>query len=317
MKPVAIVRVILIAFGIASATLLARSAFGFRFNEDFVRFLDLVGSFIALGTLPFEVLFVDPVARWLHDLGFVFQLYPHWHYAFVLLWLFSAAFTRASAPPSKFLEGGANGNGVTIGVFRWVWAALTALLGGALAGTVPLNDPAVLWWPAMAHFLYVGGDDLFNVAGGSRDSEYKVQAPVALLFAAVFAAFAVGWLRPPAIEGHPPAFWWVLTAYFAYRSSAYRELGFFIACLAFAVGYFKGPEWLNFEQSPSPGLANLAAFVVGLAAFYVLRAFLWPAEGERSYLERVFSEHAMRTAIDVFTVLGGAAIITYLARLMA
>src|SRR5262249_19220776 len=142
---------------LASAVLLAHSAFGIRFNEDFLLFLGIVGDAIGLIVTPFELLLVNPVVRWLHTLGLVFELHDHWRSAFVLLWLFIASATRAFNSPA-LVFGGAGAGAAIRSLFRWVSAAFAALLGGALAGTVPLDDPAVLWWPVAAYFLFESGD---------------------------------------------------------------------------------------------------------------------------------------------------------------
>jgi hypothetical protein len=206
-----IVRLALIGLGIASAVLLAHSAFGIRFNEDFLLFLGIVRDTIGFIVTPFEVLIVQPVVRWLHEQGWALELHDHWRSAFVLLWLFNASEMRTNASPS-FIFGGA-GAGATIRIpVRWAWAALTALLGGVLAGTLPLNYPAVLWWPVAAYFLYSSGD-LFISA--STDRLNAAAGALNLAFTAPFTALALGWAEPPAVAGDPPLFWWPVAAQFA------------------------------------------------------------------------------------------------------
>jgi hypothetical protein len=83
-----------------------------------------------------------------------------------------------------------------------------------------------------------------------------------------------------------------------------------------ALGMISAPAWLAFNGSPSPGLANLAAFVAVISAWFLVLALLFPDRGDRTFVERWRSPPA-RTAFDVLAVLGGAAIIVYLAHLMA
>jgi hypothetical protein len=89
------------------------------------------------------------------------------------------------------------------------------------------------------------------------------------------------------------------------------------AAVILALGVVPEPEWLAFGQSTSPGLANLAVFVTILAAGFLLYAFFDHDEGEASFFSRVFSDTHARTALDVFTVLGGTTIIIYMAQLVA
>lgn len=86
---------------------------------------------------------------------------------------------------------------------------------------------------------------------------------------------------------------------------------------ALALGIIPGPAWLAFGYSPSPGLVSLAVFVAFLAALKLLWAFLNPEGADRSYLPRVFGDASAHIALDIFAVLGGAAIIVYLAHLIA
>jgi hypothetical protein len=339
MKAGAIVRIALIGLGIASAVLLAHSAFGIRFNEVFALFLDLVRDFIGVLVLPFELVIVKPVVRWLHELGLVFELREHWKNAFVLLWLFNASAMRAVAPLSLML-GGAGAGAAIRTPWHWAWAALAALLGGALAGAVPLDHPAVLWWPVAAFFLHLSVESFIFTF---RVRRYAAVGALVLAFAATFAALALGWVEPPAIAGRPPLFWWPLVAVLVTlpgvgiilaaadrripTGDASFTLGLALgaalvfapaaAALALALGVVPGPAWLGFERSPSPGLANLAAFVAALAAFSLLMAFLLPGMGDGSYLARVFNNFLARIALDVLAVLGGAALIVYLAHLFA
>lgn len=328
MKPATIVRIVLVTLGIACATLLAYAAFGIRFTQDFLPFLDMARDTVGFVVRPFELLLVTPVVDWLHEHGWVFELREHWREAFVLLWLFSAADMRATVSPSRFFGG--EGIGAAIRTpFRWTWAVLAALIGGALQGSVPLDHPAVLWWPVMAYFLYQGGDGFIYAF---TDRLRAATGALALVLVIPFTALALGRLEPPAIVGQPPLFWWALAGYFAHRTSvalrwivagegniAWLVLYLILSVLtvALALGVLPGPAWLDFQHSRSPGLNNLATFAAILAAWFVVLAVLDPGEGAGGYLARVFSNPWGRTALDVFAVLSGAAIVTYGAQLSA
>lgn len=254
MKPAIIVRLILIALGVASATLLAHSAFGIRFNEDFLLFLDVVRDTIGVVVLPFELLIVKPGVRWLHEQGWVFVLYPHWKSAFVLMWLFFAATSRSDMDQKEWGDF----------AFMWFWAGASALVAGVMSGTVSQDHPAVLWWP-MAGVL-------------------------------VFLTGRLVWRRALYHEGRSFA-----------RSFAFgMALSFCVLIVFFAlaaIGIIPIP--LPLRGVPSPGLVVLATLVAIIAAVYLLLGALI----RRSDLVRI--------GLDTLAVLGGAAIIVYLAHLMA
>jgi hypothetical protein len=332
-----IVRLIAIVLGIGSATLLAHSTLGVHFNERFLLFLKLVENTVGFVVLPFELLLVDPIIRWLNESGFSFQLLPHWKNAFVLLWLFFAADARAIAPLYllKYTTQVSLSDGIGIAfivVFSWFLAALAALVGGGLAGTVSVDHPTVFWWPVVTYFLYRSSHQLifatFEIGGATL-----LHGILWLLTAVPFVALALGWIDLSSSTGRPALFWWAVGGYFSslaitvlilgpqnFRQPmlAFLAVGFAASSSALALGVVATPGWLDFRYSSSPGLANLAAFIIVVAAWYALRAILAPDTDDlESYFESVFNDDSMRTALDVFAVLGGAAIIVYLANLMA
>lgn len=325
-----LVRIVLVALGIASATLLAHSAFGIRFNQDFVRFLDIVRDIVGFIVTPFELVIITPVERWLHSHGFTFDLYPHWKNAFVLLWLLNASETRASGESSDLL--GRAGVGWAINAAcRWASAALTALIGGVLAGTVPLNNPAVLWWPVVGYLLS-GSAAAFINAYSLKLGWAVMRGWVNLVAAALVASVALGWIEPPAVDGQPPQFWWPAVAVFGALTilemarlaaglprSPSSTIGITLTALtvSLAIGALPGPDWLNFNSSPSPGLANLTAFVLIIAVWNLFRAARSAYAHDGNFSVQFFATHYGRIAADILTVLGGAATITYLAHLMS
>lgn len=312
-------RLLAISLGIASATLMAQKAFGFSFNQDFLNWLKLVENFVGALVLPFEFIVVTPVVNWLHEHGYVFELYPHWKYAFVLIWLFVASDMRNS--PSQKV------GGVVYVASRWANAALVALLGGSLAGTVPLDHPAVLWWPVAAAFLFDSGDNFIYGFRALRRDLAGVGVALSLAFAVVFAALALTAIEPPAVAGHPPHFFWPVAAFFAYSASVrllygqsarglYRS-AFAAVAAAFALGVLPSPSWLDFEHSASPGLANFAAFVAVVGAWRMLDGFLDPKQGDGGFLERALNSVDARSGQDILAVLGLTTIIVLVARMLA
>lgn len=326
----AIIRIAAIVVGIGSATLLAHSALGIRFNEDFLLILRLVENTVGLIVLPFELLFLNPFVHWLHAQGIEFQLYPHWKNVFVLLWLLYAAVQRAVSPVA--LLAGQEGIKVAFHTAsRWVWVAFAALIGGSLAGTATLNDPAILWWGMTGYFVAKGGDDLIYAF---HDRNWAASGVLGLGFAAWCAALGFSWLEPTSLEGRPTHLWWALAAYFAFVGVANLlvsgtprtlsgSLSFFVLVVVFvltmalAVGVLQSPAWIDLSNSPSPGLANLAAFILITQAYSMLMGVSFPKERTGGYFVRVFEDTGVRIALDVLGVLGSAAIITYLAHLLA
>jgi hypothetical protein len=329
MKLETIGRLLAIALGIASAVLLAHSGFGIRFNEEFLLFLKLVENTVGFVVLPFELLLVEPAIRWLREQSLIFDLYPHWKNVFVLLWLFFAAEKRAFSSLS-LLAGNEGPLAAALAAFRWMWAALVALIGGCFAGTVSLDHPAVLWWAVAAWFLLRGGDGLIYPFREQRD---PARAMLGLAFALLSAALALGWVVPVTLAGEPPLFWWAVAAYFAYQLAIALFLlavraplqpwpgllypFIIVASVLEALGLLTSPAWLDFSGWPSPGLANLAAFIVAVTAWYFVWALLVTEKRDNAYLVRLLSDNYMRTALDVFTVLGSAATIVYIGRVLA
>jgi len=136
-----IVRVLAIAAGIASAALMAVDSFKVPLDQAFVEVLEGIRELIGTVLWPFERVIVLPIVNWMNDQGFVVELYPHWKSSFVLLWLlFSSAARRAFFPAWQLI---------------WtLWGGVCALVASVCAGTVPLDDPAVLWWPLAGFFLF-------------------------------------------------------------------------------------------------------------------------------------------------------------------
>lgn len=321
-----IIRLLAIALGIMSAVLLAHSALGIRFNEDFLWGLAWVEWLVGQIVWPVEQVVV-PMKQWLHDQGIIFDLYAHWRNAFVLLWLLFGTEMRVALPIRVNTSLGTN---IHI-VVRWLCAALAALVGGLLAGTVPLDHPAVLWWPVMALFLNDVVD--YFIVNNHTGRLNLLFGGFAVPIGAVFAALAMGWIEPISLAGEPSLFWWAAAGYFAllvcrgllslsvgsikFPILAYRLI-WLAACGVLALGLLPEPQWLSFRNSPSPGLANLAAFVAVMAASHATSgAFFAARRGEDRYLDRWFAQPGTHTALDIFAVLGVAAFIVWLGNALA
>ena len=306
-----------IALGIASAVLMGQKAFGFTFDNDFIEALRGVENFVGTVVWPFELLLVKPAVKWLHEQGFVFELQSHWRQGFVLLWLYLASIARAGA-----------GQTAQLTAFAWLRAVLIAGTFGVLAGTVPLSDTAVFWWPVSGYFLAVAIDYAWNTTFGrykgwtwsgqfGRDGLLSLVLAVCCILAAVYRE-TVPFASNPAIFWSP---FLVLSLY--YVGLAASEGGFFwpqvigAAVYAALAARLVAPLNLLLETSPSPGLASLAAVVVIEGGVRILiGAYHRNGDGD-AFWQKWLGDRTTRVGLDMLFVLGGATAIIYVAHQMA
>lgn len=258
-------RLLTIALGIMSATIMARDGLGFQL----VPFLDAVisafdNAFKEIALRTFEPI-IQAVFALLRDwFDWRLELHPHWKYAFVLLWLLFGSSARAwySRQASPFR---------TLG--RWTTAAVLSLLAGAFAGSAPLADPAVFWW-SVAWFLLF----LCALASMNPTFRYVSQTLPLLSFGVIF--FAVG---------------------------ALVALKFIPVTIPF------------FQTSASPGLATLAAGVAAFAALFILLGarFALERDNGNSFLREWHDAIPTRIGLDTLYVLGGAATLVWLSRVLS
>jgi hypothetical protein len=148
-----------IPIGIMSALALARDGFGFKLLPWLDAVITAYGIlfddlFLDIVLVSFEPLFAL-LKNWF-DLNW--NLYPHWKHGFVLLWLFFAAWERTALKPDAVQRW----RDVPLWIWffvaiGWISAGLIALVAGVLSGTVPLEHPAVLWWPMAGFGLFIAG----------------------------------------------------------------------------------------------------------------------------------------------------------------
>ncbi|MEQ1754693.1 MAG: hypothetical protein ABL973_11230 [Micropepsaceae bacterium] len=316
-------RMIAILLGVAAAVGLAQSSLGFRFPEEFLPLLERVDDLIGVFTWPFGI-FLERVVRYLQEQGFAFELHDHWHGVFVLLWLFNGSFSRNLNTPPNFRIAAADMRDLLGFAPAWIWAAVTAFLGSAFAGTVPLQHPAVLLWPIAAFFLFRAGDNLMIASRGVVKE--LVGAGFALTLATLFTLLAVGVIDTSAIAGnHSAQIWWPTSAYFLYVASsgipysgvrATAALAFTVAAIALAcaLGTLPTPAWLHFDGSPSPGLATLLAFIVIIAVWILIQSLLLlEFKGGHALLDSWSGGASV--GIDILLVLGIATTFIWFARM--
>lgn len=326
--PIALlIRLITIPLGILSALALARDGLGFKLLPFLDAIITAYGLLLDDLLLEIVLAIFEPVLNVLKTwFDWNWNLYPHWKHTFVLLWLYYASALR-SAMPERL-----NPRRRARIAFRWASSAIIALIGGVCAGTAPIDQPAVLWWPVAMYFLFAAVD---HFVFAFRSRKQLVDGLLALAVAVPFMGLAAGWIELPIVAGPSPLFWWAIAGYFAYgvgtavTSAAFQHqtsthlagavmmLAIAATAVALGLGVLPGPEWLTFRLSPSPGLANLVAFVVIIACWHAFFGLLALARGHEGFLLSAFRSPRMRLALDILAVIGGAAIIVYLAQLMA
>lgn len=273
-----ILRIASILLGIASAVLLAHSGFGMRVNEDFLLFLDVVRDAVGFVVLPFELLIVNPADHWLHEQGFEFQLHPHWKHTFVLSWLYYGAFARA-AWVMRWLSPPQSSMGATQ---VWIDSAFDWIAGFTCAITGGVLAGTV---PLSTPLVFVWPLVAYAL--------YRPVREVSALIALQLSRLA------SLIDGHYEA----MTLHTG-PATFLQQLS--LAILAAVVGF-------GLVRSSSPGLVSLIAFIGGVAVLYLR----WGGAFNRNWWRNLNREPQCRVGLDILSVLGGAAIIVYLAHLMA
>jgi hypothetical protein len=153
--------------GILSLTLLAWKGLHFSFGpflqSVLVTSAGLASNLSALvePAIDRQLVGLSPSASWVPN------LYPHWKYAFILMWLLFGTLARTA-----WWEG----NKVT-SVFLTLWGGLVAFVAGALAGTVALEDStsnmAMAFWPIVGVVVfYLGYDAWFAALFGDKDGSW-------------------------------------------------------------------------------------------------------------------------------------------------
>jgi formylglycine-generating enzyme len=265
-----ILRVALIILGVGSTLALVRSGLSFSLAEYLNYALNHFDAWLA-----YVLQFIEPLLKalfvWLQQFGVFFDLQPHWRHAFVVLWLLLSTITRATASFSS--------NPIAT-LARYVWGLLCALAAGILAGTVPLSDLAIFFWPAAALALYAVVTHAISAA----------QNP---------AGFS-DWLRRFGLAG-------ILLA-----GSA---VGFTVlATRAFGRNNVIASSYWEFHSlvspfDPSPGLALLVIGLTVLAMCFLFFGLPNQSDsGERN--------PGTEVGVNILSVLGGAAILVALSHLV-
>lgn len=154
----------------------------------------LQGALASLATtidticLPLEVHLLDPVRAWLGTQGLAVSAAPRTGEASLLLFLLFMA-----------LDGVSRALATSARVLRVAWAALAALMTGALVGALSQSDPR-LPWAVMAAIAFWGAG-LQSSARGNGLAALPVMLACALLAAMAAGIVPVHFSLAPAGEG--------------------------------------------------------------------------------------------------------------------
>lgn len=316
-----IVRLLAIALGIMSATAMAVNGFEVPVNQGLMDVLEGVRELVGTIVWPFEKLIVMPVVNWLHAQGARFDLYAHWKTAFVLLWLYFAAFSRAAV---------ATGYSLGRTVYVWLLSGVCALAGGVLAGTAPLSHPAVFWWPASALLFSDIALRAMNAARGSGDLRITwltYFAPVALAYFAVaaFCALMAASVRTLPLASEPSVFWWPFLAlqliYVAEQAAYWGRINWpsgLVAAVFVLLAVQAAPKVnLLVETSNSPGLATLVLVISISAGLVILWTVANPDGKGDTYQQKILNSAGTRMGIDILAVLAGTVFTVWLGHTLA
>ena len=258
-------RLLGIALGGVSLTLLALKGFGLHFGRFFMSWVEALDDDMHKFFHPLEVWLIQPVLDYVHT-TFDIELHvqPYWHHAFVLLWLLFGATARALTPFG----------GWGYWSFMWVWGFIVALGAGAVTGAVPLDGLAIFAWPYAGFFLWVAGlrtwDTIFEGRKGLWVHVLGLLAVFALFVDVATENFYARWPFSFARTLPSPGL------------AALASFIFIFALIVLIAGMIWQREsdgdtrWQKFFNSPfsSTGFDILCVF--GVAAFFAMAGMLTP-----------------------------------------
>lgn len=143
-----------------SLVMLMTPALGIQFKPWFVEFLKELEDWEV--TLFFQ--FITPHVVAAIDclnatFGWHLKLADWWHHSFVLLWLLFGTVAR---------NVWSDGSVWSFFLFVLLWGGLSALVAGAMTGTVPLNSAAMFMWPGASFALFMAADAAWDATRGRR-----------------------------------------------------------------------------------------------------------------------------------------------------
>jgi hypothetical protein len=134
-----------ILLGAISLVMLMTPALGVQFKPWFVDFLTELESWEVTLFIQFITPAVVAVIDYLNvTFDWHLKIADWWHHFFVLLWLLHSSMARYVR----------SGEGFAFSIPLLIWGCVTALVASAVTGTVPLNDPAIMFWPFAGTLLF-------------------------------------------------------------------------------------------------------------------------------------------------------------------
>lgn len=252
-----------VVLGAVSLMLLSVPALGLQFSGVFQSVIDDLASAFDRIFRPLEVLLIQPVIDWLFFVDL--HLQKHWHYVFVLLWLFNGTYAR-NIPKHHSWQ---------LRAILIFWSGFTALIAAASTGVMPLDSWAVLCWPLGGIVAFLAG---VNVSGywalPQRESETMlyVAGPRTLMgFATVALLAYVGSNEPMTapFDLEVPSYGLLLLAL------AVALFGLVTLLLALViVPRLVGEQPLPLGTDPLSGMGLDILATFGFAIFFALLGFL-------------------------------------------
>lgn len=261
-----LIRLITIPLGIASALALARDGLGF----PLLPFLDALITIYDDNFKEVVLIVFEPILALFREwFDWSLNLYPHWKYCFVLQWLYLASWNKAFFPVQKTF----------VVALASAWAAISAIVAGLLAGSVPLDHPGVFWWPMAGIGMFFAGGSAIDAAFDREDGETPLSRFGFMGLSMIVATAVASLLALKLIPNEAPAV---------------------------------------FNNTGSPGLALLATLIGGLGlAMSVLIAvmaaigFHLIGRDSDNFWERFIGIPVAPAGLEIAFVLGNAASLVY------
>jgi hypothetical protein len=320
-----LLKLFLILFGAFSAAILVRQSFGLPSGKLFFSVFELVNNSVGTLLLPLEIGILNPLRNYLETQGIVLMIESHWKYAFVLMWLYFAAFKRANAPTKCSMSSKS-----ALVIIGWLIAGAIAFLFGVLTGLNSIGSAAAFWWPASGFFFAAAAARWWNTIANTASrndvgNRFGMIGTVRLMLG-IGCVVAASLSHEPLSTDSLHLFWfpflllhaealftpWARFAWRSIRKRAAQPPAFKLHASLGVIAYF-----LLFGQFfpsvnvflgvlPSPGLASFFFVVILEAALQLVRGLQRRENRGSAKTSNELDDRPIRIGVQVLYVLGGA-----------